>query len=138
MTRLSVVLVLLVGCGDDSGGGTRHDAAVVSDARVDATVVDAAPDAQQLVMTVTCTSGEPTITTVNGTFAYIPTSQTIAQNGVVKFVMDTTHTVAPDATNSDPSIAVGAGQTKCLKFTTTGTFGFHCGPHNFPGSVIVN
>ena len=138
MTRLSVVLVLLVGCGDDSGGGTRHDAAVVSDARVDATVVDAAPDAQQFVNTVTCpATPNAEIGVTSG--AFVQPQTTITQNQIIRFTMDQFHTAKPALTGTtDPGISVNQSQVKCLQFTATGTFNFRCSIHGFTGSVIVN
>jgi plastocyanin len=39
---------------------------------------------------------------------------------------------------SDTGLNVGFGETKCLKFTKQGAFGFHCQPHSFTGTVTVN
>ena len=44
----------------------------------------------------------------------------------------------PNTTMSDPGLNVGFGATKCLRFTAPGTFGFHCTPHGFAGTVTVN
>jgi plastocyanin len=114
----------------------------VPDALVDAVpdaLGDAAPDAMALVLTVTC-PGTPdaTVTTSDAVMAYSPPSVSIPQNGIVEFQTSSLHDVVPDATGSDPGLAVGFNQTKCLQFTATGTFGFHCGPHGFTGSVTVN
>jgi plastocyanin len=109
-----------------------------ADAGPDATMADAAPDAFQAVVTVTCANTEPVISTTDGVFSYSGSPVTIAQNTAVKFVMSATHNVVPNTTGSDPGLVVGFATTKCLKFTTTGTFGFHCGPHSFTGSVTVN
>jgi plastocyanin len=45
--------------------------------------------------------------------------------------------VTPDDTMSDPGLRVNYGETKCLMFTLKGTFGFHCVPHLFTGTVVV-
>jgi plastocyanin len=40
-------------------------------------------------------------------------------------------------TTSDSGLHVNFNETKCLKFTKQGTFGFHCGPHGFLGTITV-
>lgn len=92
------------------------------------------------VVPVTCPTGTvPTVTTVNGTDAYMPmATMNVAVDGIVKFVMSSLHNVAPNTIGtSDPGLTVGFGQTKCLKFTATGTFSFFCTSHSFAGTVSV-
>lgn len=119
----------------------RRDAAmidgVMTDATIDARPIDAGPDAQAFVLTVACGSEVGTITTTAS--AYSPDTLTINQNEVVKFDMPagTFHDVEPDATGSDPGLVVGFSTVKCLQFTVTGTFGFHCSVHQFTGSIVV-
>ena len=135
MTRVAFLALVLAACGSDSTS-KKPDAAAQKDA---AKLADAAIDAPQHVFAITCPPAPAaTIMTNDGAFAYMPNSVTIAQNGIVLFIMSNIHDVVPDATNSDPGLSVGFAESKCLQFTTTGTFGFHCGPHGFTGSVTVN
>jgi len=139
---LALVLVLAACGGDDGGGGGgKNDAAVTpGDGKaIDAAKpVDAGVDAQAFVVTVACDGSEVGTITTSG-FAYSPSSLTINQNDVVKFVMISgmNHNVVPNSTGSDPGLQVDFGETACLQFTATGTFGFRCGPHNFMGSITV-
>jgi plastocyanin len=130
MTRLVFAVLLLAACGGDDGGGM-----VTPDA---AKVIDAAPTNK--VMTVTCPATvDATVMTTNTSFSFMPMSNTVPLNGVVKFVMSTDHNVAPNpmAALTDSGLMVGFGQTACLKFTATGTYGFLCAPHGFVGTVTV-
>lgn len=127
MIRL-VFLALALGtiaCG--SSNNTQADAKVFKDAPGGATV-----------MSVTCpATPAATITTSNTAFVYSPNAATITQGQVVKFVMSSTHNVVPNASSSDSGLNVDFGATTCLMFTHTGTFGFHCAPHGFMGTVTV-
>lgn len=103
--------------------------------------IDAAPDAPPppaTVVAVTCPATPArSITATNNQDVYVPDSVTITVNQVVRFTMPSDHNVTPDTTMSDPGLAVNYSETKCLMFTRTGTFGFHCVPHGFTGTVIV-
>jgi plastocyanin len=68
---------------------------------------------------------------------YMPSSVSITMGQIVKFTMPSSHDVEPNRAMSDPGLSVGFGETKCLMFNRTGTFGFHCGPHQFTGTVVV-
>jgi plastocyanin len=73
-----------------------------------------------------------------GGLAYDPMTQTVPLNAVVKFVMTATHDAKPNTlTTTDPGLTVGFGETKCLKFTAAGTFGFFCTAHGFNGTLTV-
>ena len=103
-----------------------------------AKLIDAAPTNK--VTTVTCpTTPDKTVMTTNASLSYMPMATTVPVNGVVRFVMSTDHDVAPNsiAAMTDPGLVVGFGQTKCLKFTQAGTYGFLCSPHGFVGTVTV-
>jgi plastocyanin len=67
----------------------------------------------------------------------MPSAVSIAVGQIVKFTMPGSHDVEPNRAMSDPGLSVGFGETKCLMFSRTGTFGFHCGPHQFIGTVVV-
>jgi plastocyanin len=67
----------------------------------------------------------------------------ITQGQIVQFVMPSSHDVVPghvptDNSIADPGLMVNFSETKCLMFTQTGMYGFHCGPHMFNGTIIVN
>jgi plastocyanin len=97
--------------------------------------IDAAPPT---VMAVTCPGGTvPTVTTDDNTFAFTPSSTTISLGQIVKFTTSLTHNVVPNPTASDPGLVVDFNKTKCLQFTHAGTFGFHCAPHGFAGTITV-
>jgi plastocyanin len=126
MTRLAAAALLLIACGGDGGGGTP-DAAKMPDANANK------------VLTVTCpTTPDATITVSAGGGAFMPMATTVPVNAVIKFAMTPTHDAKPNTlTTTDPGIQVGFGETKCLKFTATGTFGFFCTAHSFAGTVTV-
>ena len=125
MSRFVASLVFVIAaCGDDGSS------------------VDAPPAAN--VAAVDCASNTPTATiTATGTAPdgsdgkFMPMSATITKGQVVKFVMSTLHNMAPNA-GTDPALTVNFGETKCFKFNAAGTYNFHCTPHGFQGSVVVN
>ena len=124
-TSLALLITTLAACGDSSPN--TPDAAAP---------VDAAPPT---VTTVTCPGGTvPTITATDGIdTTYSPSTLLISVGQIVKFTMPSTHNVVPNPTMSDPGLVVGLNATKCLMFSKAGTFGFHCGPHSFVGTVTV-
>ncbi|HUS27048.1 MAG TPA: plastocyanin/azurin family copper-binding protein [Kofleriaceae bacterium] len=124
MKRFAVALVMLAACGGDDGSTPMPDAPNMTTNKV---------------QTVTCpTTADATVMTTAAVDAYMPATQTVPKNAVVKFVMASTHDVAPNTIGtSDPGLVVGFGATKCLKFTETGTFGFFCSAHSFAGTITV-
>jgi plastocyanin len=101
---------------------------------------DAPPTAS--VQTVTCPA-TPAATVMTSGFMFAPMTTTITQGQVVQFVMPSTHDVVPghvpaDSALSDPGLTVNFSETKCLMFTQSGMYGFHCGPHSFNGTIVVN
>lgn len=143
MNKLLLLSLFAAACGggDDSSDTTKTvDAAKTVDG---AKTVDASgtPDAAATatVTAVDCSTVTPAGTVTTAGFAFSPAATTVAQNGVVKFTMPSEHNVVPDSsTNTDPGLTVDFNETKCLKFTAKGTFGFKCLPHGFKGSVTVN
>jgi len=99
--------------------------------------VDAPPPAATVVAVTCPATPARTITASNSQDIYVPSSVTITVSQVVKFTMPSDHNVTPDNTMSDPVLSVNYSETKCLMFTRAGTFGFHCVPHGFTGTVIV-
>ncbi|MGE5186847.1 MAG: hypothetical protein ACM31C_32560 [Acidobacteriota bacterium] len=122
MTRLLCLSLVLAACGGSSS--SKSDAPMQASQTVNQVTCPATPDA--------------TVTTTDATFAYSPNAVTINQNGIVKFTMSSIHDVVPNSTGSDPGLMVGFNTTACLQFTAKGTFGFHCMPHGFTGTVTVN
>ena len=45
--------------------------------------------------------------------------------------------VLADSTIADSGLNVSFGATTCLMFTHTGMYGFHCMPHGFNGTIVV-
>jgi plastocyanin len=125
LVRASLALLITLAACSDSTSKTPDAAPSV----------DAPPPT---VMMVTCPGGTvPTVTTVDDTFSFSPSMTMISVGQIVKFAMSRTHDVEPNPTMSDRGLSVALGATTCLMFTRAGTFGFHCGPHSFLGTIIV-
>ncbi|MEO8702715.1 MAG: hypothetical protein ABI867_21910 [Kofleriaceae bacterium] len=125
MSKLTFVLAVatLSACG---GGGGDDD---------DDVQIDAPPSTLQEVNPCPGTTDATVLTT--GAFAFMPKDTTITQGQVIKFDMDPSHDVAPTG-NTDATLRVPLGGTKCFRFTAPGAFSFKCTPHGFTGSVTVN
>lgn len=112
---------ILAACGDDGGSSTTTDA----------------PSVISNVEAITCDGSESaTITAQAADFAYMPAAVTITAGQNVKFTMPSAHNVTPD-TGGDANLKVNFSETKCLKFKAAGDYKFHCGPHQFKGTVTV-
>lgn len=127
MLRLAMVAVVLAACG---GSDSKS---------VDAKAIDS-PTAQMVQM-VTCPA-TPAATVVTSGSMYSPATTTISQGQIVQFTMPSSHNVVAghvpsDTTIADPGLAVNFSETKCFMFTQTGMYGFHCGPHQFNGTIVV-
>lgn len=127
MTRLALAALLLSACGGDDGGSSgTPDAGNTADANTNK------------VQAVTCPATvDATVTTKPSGESYDPMMTTVPVNAIVKFEMPGDHHVAPNPTSGDPGLSVGFGETKCLKFTAAGTYGFYCTPHGFSGTIVV-
>ena len=125
MSRLTFVLVsFLVACG---GGG--------EDKPVDASMIDS-PSVPTVTRVDPCPGTvDLTITTLASAFD-MPAA-TITQGKVVKYVSTATHPIAPQA-GTDPNFAVPEGQTRCFRFTMTGTYKYRCTVHGYVGMLTVN
>jgi plastocyanin len=113
-------VVLAAACGGDDGGGT---------------VIDAPPgiDAASLMASeVSCTGVNAPVIMTSG-FAYSPTSTTVSLDTVVKFTMPVDH----NAISNDGLFTADFNGDTCVRFESLGTFRFHCGPHAFIGTVVV-
>lgn len=123
MKNFALVMLVFAACGGDDGNTTPQDA----------------PANTNKVQTVTCPSAvDGNVMTTSTVDAYMPMTQTVPVNAVVKFTMASIHNVAPNTvTTTDPGLSVDFGQTKCLKFTQAGTYGFFCSAHGFNGTITV-
>ncbi len=126
MTRLALCVVVLAACGGDSKtpDAATHDSPTAS-----------------TVQMVTCPA-TPDATVKTSNFMYSPVTTTISQGQVVKFMPEIQHNVVPghvpsDSTIADSGLNVTFGGTACFMFTQPGMYGFHCGPHSFNGTIVV-
>jgi plastocyanin len=129
MQRLAFVLLALAACGGDDNNSMIDAPPAGSDAPA------------STVQAVTCPA-TPAATVMTSGSAYAPMSTTITQGQIVQFVMPASHNVVPghhvaDGVLADPGLSVNFNETKCFMFTQTGMYGFHCGPHMFDGTVVV-
>lgn len=104
-----------------------------------APMIDAPPPPPATVVAVACPATPAKAITAddNNDNTYMPSSVSITMGQIVKLTMPGSHDVEPNRAMSDPGLSVGFGETKCLMFNRRGTFGFHCGPHQFIGTVVV-
>ncbi|HUQ03013.1 MAG TPA: hypothetical protein VM261_10980 [Kofleriaceae bacterium] len=111
---------LVAGCGGDDGGGSA---------------IDAAPgiDGPPLMASEVSCAGVTTPVIMTSGFAFSPATTTVALNTVVKFTMPVDH----NAISNDGLFTAEFNGDTCVRFESVGTFRFHCGPHTFPGSVVV-
>lgn len=121
--HFSLVLVSFVAACGGGGGDSKTDAGTDAPA---ATIVAVDP----------CPGGEAATFMTLAT-AFSPVSASISQGQVVKFMTTTTHPVGPIAP-TEATLAVPENQTKCFRFTSTGTFRFKCIVHGYAGMITVN
>jgi plastocyanin len=151
LPALAAALLALPGCGDDSDDHVHPDASAI-----DASTIDAdpnqpdgapAPDAQpSSVVEVACAGATVAVTvTAPGSFyAFAPDDgapadeYTIAVDDVVRFTMPAIHNAASGPPNApDGLFLADFNQTTCFQFTEAGTYPFHCVPHDFSATLIV-
>jgi len=138
------LLSTVVACGGDDGDTMPIDAAINSDgATIDTPVVSTdggSPDAAPSVVTeVPCAGATIAATITAPGFAFTPMQSTVALNAVVQFTMPGSHSAVSGETPGvdDGQFRVNFSETKCLRFTAAGTYGFWCNPHQFTGSITV-
>lgn len=119
--------------GSPPSDAARSDAGAIDAAPIDGTL----PAATVIAVTCPATPAKAITASDNNDNTYMPASVTINMGQIVRFTMPSSHDVEPNRTMSDPGLTVGFGETKCLMFSRTGNFGFHCGPHQFVGTVVV-
>jgi plastocyanin len=129
MKRFALCALMVAACGGSDNKAA--DAPAQHDSASSATV-----------QMVTCPATPAAVVMTSG-FAYSPMMTTITQGQIVQFVMPSIHNVVSghtpaDSAIADPGLSVQFNETKCFMFTQTGTYGFHCGPHSFNGTIMVN
>ena len=86
------------------------------------------------VTSVDCASAAPSVTVTTPGFRFEPKASTIAVGEVVKFDPGDGHDVVSDVAGQ---FTVDLGGAACFRFDQVGTFGFHCRPHGFTGTIEV-
>lgn len=126
MKRFALAALMFAACGGDDGNNNMQ--------------MDAPPSTNK-VLTVTCPSAvDANVMTTAAVDAYMPATQSVPKNAVVKFTMASIHDVNPNTAGgatTDPGLKVGFGETKCLKFTESGSYSFFCSAHGFSGTITV-
>jgi plastocyanin len=127
MMRLAMVALVVAACGGSDNTAVDAPASIDTPAAT--------------VQMVTCPGTPAAMVTTSG-FMYAPVTTNITQGQVVQFVMPSEHNVVAghvpsDSTIADPGLSVNFSETKCFMFTQSGMYGFHCGPHSFNGTIVV-
>ena len=150
---LCVLLLAVPACGGDDEEGPDHDAATGA---IDAAVPDADPDQPDAtpppdaepssVVEVTCAGATiaVTVTAPGFDYAFAPDDgapadeYTIAVDDIVRFTMPGNHNAASGPPNApDGQFLTDFAETKCFQFTEAGNYPFHCTPHDFAATLIV-
>lgn len=108
------ILVPLVGCGGDDGGDP----------------VDAPAST---VSRVTCAGATIAATVTAPGFAFSPMSTTISAGQIVQFDMPSSHNAVSDS----GLFRADFNAATCFQFDAAGSYGFHCEPHSFTGTIVV-
>ena len=117
---LFVSVSVLAACGGDDGGTKMPDAPMAASI-VEVNPCPATPDATFMTMAT----------------SFNPSTATITQGQVAKFVSTATHPIAALA-GTDATLNVAEGGTKCFRFTMAGMFKFKCTVHGYVGTLTVN
>lgn len=146
------VLALITACANDRDTVDRTDGSELDaetfDARTntpDATVPP--PDARpSTVVEVICADAAITVDVTAPGFQFLfspddgaPASQyTIGLNQDVRFTMPGGHSAVSGMPNQpDGQFKTDFGEVRCFRFTAAGSFPFHCIPHQFSATLIV-
>lgn len=111
---VSLAATLAAACGDDGGSS-------------------APIDAPSPVAKVTCAGATVAATVTTVGFAFDPRDTTISAGQIVKFTMPADHSAISDT----GLFRADLGAEACFRFDAAGTYPFHCEPHLFPGSIVV-
>lgn len=110
------ILCPLAACGGDDGGSTDIDAA------------------SSTVSQVTCGGATIAATVTAPGFAFTPMSSTISVGQIVQFDMPSSHNAVSD---SSGLFRADFNASTCFRFDAAGSYGFHCEPHAFTGTIVV-
>ncbi len=111
-------------------------AACTADPPADPGDDDPGPDAgpiESTVFEIDCAGVEVAATVVTDGASYDPGEVTIGAGEVVHFDLGLGH----DARSDDGLFLVDFAGDVCLRFDEPGSYGFHCTPHGFRGTVNV-
>jgi len=109
-------ILALAACGDDGGSTPAVDAATAS------------------VVKVACPGATISATVTAPGFMFMPEDSTVAAGQIVKFTMPGEHNAQSDTAGLFRADFAG---DSCFRFDVAGTYGFHCVPHSFTGSIVV-
>jgi plastocyanin len=135
MMRRSTLLCTLAlavfasACGseeDHPGHGEEPDAGEI-------TVPDGAA-ASGPVVQVDCAGATVAVTVTTPGFRYEPAEATISAGQIVRFDPASGHDVASDTAGL---FNVPFAGDRCFRFEQPGTFKYHCSPHDFRGTIVV-
>lgn len=107
-------LLSLAACGGDDGG-TPVDAPAASVVRVD------------------CAGATIAATVAAPGFAFEPQATMISAGQVVQFTMPVSH----NAVSDEGMFTAGFNASTCFRFDAARTYPFHCEPHGFTGTIVV-
>jgi plastocyanin len=114
-TFVFLVVVSLAACGGDDTSSTTIDAPAST------------------VTKLTCAGASVAATVTAPGFAFTPATSTITAGQIVKFTMPATHNAVSDSALFRADFNGDA----CFRFDTAGSYPFHCEPHLFTGTIVV-
>lgn len=129
MSLLFGLALLAYGCGGGGGGAYGGSSGT--------------PGATTTVELVACPStGTEDISIVSTTAGFSPASVTVQANRTVKWTNNDAmqHTVTSTTVPANGAFdrTVNPGASVCLKFTSAGTFNYHCSLHpSMPAGVVI-
>lgn len=110
------LLIPLAACGGDDGGSTEVDAS------------------SSTVTRVNCGGATIAATVTAPGFAFTPMSSTITTGQIVQFDMPSSHNAVSDTAGL---FRADFNAATCYRFDAVGSYGFHCEPHSFTGTIVV-
>lgn len=118
------VLVVLAACG---GSDSPH-------ADEPAPAPPAGETDDLSAVAVDCASATIAQTVTTPGFFFQPAQTTIKVGDVVKLAPSPDHDVVSD---SSADFSLSLGEEGCFRFDVAGTYPFHCRPHGFKGTIVV-
>jgi plastocyanin len=131
-TLLAALAVAVAACGSEEEDHQQHEGGETPDAPA-----GAQPDGGALqsgpVVAVDCAGATIAVEVTTPGFRYEPAQSTITAGQIVRFDPAAGHDVASDT----GAFSVPFGGASCFRFDAPGTFKFHCTPHDFKGTIVV-